>query len=63
MREVEGDPQIIVECPFCGQEGVVDLRAYRSPTTNVFQSIDAPADSANEMLNLPDPLPTSPPEE
>ncbi|MCP4427642.1 MAG: hypothetical protein GY803_24425 [Chloroflexi bacterium] len=59
LREVEGQPKLMVECPFCGAEAEVDLAPYRSPAVNI-QRGDSGEQSLGEFLNLPDVLPTTP---
>ncbi len=56
---VPGAPQLIVECPFCGQEGVVDLAPYRSPIQEVYRSGDSPEEGEVSLV-LPAVLPTRP---
>ncbi len=59
LRDVIGQPQLIVECPFCGAEAEVDLAPYRSQAMSI-QRGDGDEQSLGEILNLPDVLPTTP---
>lgn len=62
-REIHGRPKLIVECPFCEQEAVVDLAPFRDETVVVARSIEPVADDGSEIdvavgQDLPDRLPT-----
>ncbi len=61
-REITGKPTLLVACPFCEKEAVVDLDPYRKNTTSIFKSVDAP-DKAIEAYDFPAVLPTSAPME
>ena len=63
LREVQGQPKLLVQCPFCDAEAEVDLAPCRSPVTPVYKGIDPPAEPLAETLLLPDVLPTTPREE
>ena len=59
-REITDQQKIIVACPYCGAEGVVDLSPY-PPVKEVLRGV------GNEEIilwerQLPDVLPTQPPE-
>ena len=58
-REIVGNPQIIVACPYCGEEGVVELDKFRSSTTEMFQNITSVSRSTLEAFNFPDVIPTA----
>lgn len=50
-----------VACPFCGQEGVVDLAPYLTNTRTIFKTTEESVDQVT--LALPPVLPTKPAEE
>lgn len=58
--DVDEKPRLIVECPFCENEAVVDLAPFRTEKVDVLQSGDAA--ETGSVLDLPDVLPTSPKE-
>ena len=60
LREPDGATRLLVQCPFCEKEAVVDLLPYRSPT-DIFKSIDTPQGNTGETLVLPAVLPTTEP--
>ncbi|HRA67937.1 MAG TPA: hypothetical protein PL187_18045 [Caldilinea sp.] len=60
-REIVGNPQIIVACPYCGKEGAVDLDPFRDNTVSIYQSADAPAAPSIPTYTFPDVIPTSQP--
>jgi len=60
-REIEDKLQMIVACPFCGKEGVVDLDPYRDNATSVYKSLDAPATPAVPTYIFPAVIPTAAP--
>ena len=62
LRDV-GQAKLIVECPFCGAEGEVDLAPWRDPTMSVMRGSGAEEQNLGDALNLPDVLPTTPREE
>jgi hypothetical protein len=57
-RDLQGQPRLIVECPFCEREAVVDLAPYRSEAVGVYKG-EAESGGA-ETITLPDVIPTSP---
>lgn len=63
LRELQVDeqPRLRVECPFCGAVAVVDLAPFRTERTEVLRSGDKT--TTGSRLNLPDVLPTAPVEE
>ena len=61
-REIEGRPRLVVECPYCEHEAVVDLAPFRDETVVTFKSPSETEPTA-ESLNLPDVLPTIPKED
>jgi hypothetical protein len=63
---VDEQPKLLLECPFCEREGVVDLAPYRSDVVEVFKNIrDVTQDDGKvgQTLDLPETLPTTKPEE
>ena len=61
-RQDLGLVRLVVECPFCEHEAVVDLAPFRDESVSTFKSVDGEPQSNFESLNLPAVLPTSPPE-
>ncbi|MCE7987728.1 MAG: hypothetical protein DYG89_41725 [Caldilinea sp. CFX5] len=55
-RELDGQPTLIVACPFCEKEAVVDLDPYRKSITVVHKGLD---DAAVEEYAFPDVIPTT----
>jgi transposase-like protein len=62
LRDLRGKPKFITECPFCGQEAVVDLAPFRSSVKEIYQTPDGGEPSGAEAYHLPDIIPTSQPE-
>lgn len=62
LREIQGLPKLVVECPYCGKEGIVDLDPYRDPCVEVFKDDKADKINVGEGMKLPDQIPTAPPE-
>ena len=62
LREIgEGNPQLLVACPFCHAEGIVDLDPYREPIDTIYKGGSPQKAIAEEMAyNLPAILPTKP---
>lgn len=56
--DVEEKPKLVVQCPFCEREGVVDLAPWRSELMDVYKGFEPDAPSVGETLDLPDVLPT-----
>jgi hypothetical protein len=61
IREIEGQPQLIVACPFCLEEGVVDLNPYRDAKRVVYRGDGAPPDAALPAYTFPAVIPTAAP--
>lgn len=60
LRDLGGlQPKLIVECPFCEREAVVDLAPYRTPVVGIYAGKDASAQPIAETYCLPDVLPTT----
>ncbi len=60
QRQLDNSEHILnVACPYCGQEGVVNLKPWLAPSTELYQSEDGRTQSIGQILNLPDVLPTS----
>jgi DNA-directed RNA polymerase subunit RPC12/RpoP len=62
LREVNEGLKLLVQCPYCGAEGEVDLaQFYRTEAVDILRS--GRAGPLNlELLDLPDLLPTKPPD-
>ena len=58
-RQIDDEPTLIVACPYCEKEGVVNLDPYHSPTI-IVQRGDKPATSA-DGYNFPAVIPTAQP--
>lgn len=58
--EITDQQEVIVKCPYCQSEAVVNLRPYRKKTMTVMKRIDLEnlGNESNEELQLPDILPT-----
>lgn len=61
--EAGEQPKLIVECPFCSSQAVVDLAPYRSPVQAVAKDPFSEAAPVAYKFDLPDVLPTAEPEE
>lgn len=57
-HEIDDKPTLIVACPYCEKEGVVDLDPYRTKTTVIFKG-DDPA--VADGYDFPAVLPTAQP--
>jgi len=57
MREFIAGQVLNVACPFCGEEGLVDLSPYHEEHLVTFRDVSAP-ESRHSDLELPDVLPT-----
>ncbi|MCP4710924.1 MAG: hypothetical protein GY869_20060, partial [Planctomycetes bacterium] len=60
--EVEGQPKLTVECPYCGTEGIADLDPYRQENDQVFKSVTGDRKSIGTQLKIPKVIPTTEPE-
>ena len=64
--EISDQKKLIVTCPYCDAEAVVDLRPYFKPLTTVMRKVDLYVDNSRKdnegELQLPDVLPTIMPE-
>jgi hypothetical protein len=58
---VDEKPRLLVECPFCEQEAVVDLAPFRTEKVEHYKSGDTSEGAAG--LALPEVLPTRKPED
>ena len=59
--QIVGNPQLIVECPYCEHEAVVELMPFRPSVTTTFKGLDPPTAPLDlESLDLPDVLLTHP---
>ena len=62
LRDIEeGNPQLSVACPFCGEAGIVDLDPYRKPIDTIYRH-ESPQQLASDetFYELPDILSTQP---
>jgi len=60
--EITDQQRLIVACPYCLQEGIVDLDPYRKDVKDALRSADKKAGESKKDLILPDILPTLKPE-
>ncbi len=58
MIDLEGEPVIIVECPYCGAQCKMDLAPYRQRVVVVHRG--AGSESGAERWELPGIVPTYP---
>jgi hypothetical protein len=61
--DVDEEPKLIVECPFCESEGVVNLAIYPRELVEIYKAGEGETQTVGYTLDLPDVLPTSPLEE
>ncbi len=61
LRRDSSQQTLIVSCPYCGAEAVVDLHPYQKQIKTVMRGEDKTNQSNQEDLNLPDTLPTRKP--
>jgi hypothetical protein len=54
--DLEGDPVLLLECPYCGAECKVDLSPYRQRIVTVLRGGES--DSGASGYELPDRVPT-----
>jgi len=62
LHDLRGQPRFFTECPFCGEEAVVDLAPYRPSVKEIYQSSDGSSTAVSTAYSLPDVLPTAKPE-
>ena len=63
LREIgEGNPILSVACPFCGEEGMVDLAPFPRKKVDEIYRKDSPQSITvgETVYDLPDILPTQP---
>jgi DNA-directed RNA polymerase subunit RPC12/RpoP len=60
LRRDVSQAKLIVECPYCGAEGEVDLAPFREPSLNIHRGEGGGSQTSDMQLNLPDVLPTQP---
>lgn len=58
--DLEGEPLLRVECPYCGAEGTVDMAPYRHRVVTVTRGEEA--DSGTLRYELAGTVPTTKPE-
>lgn len=59
-REIDGQPTIIVACPDCEKEAVVDLDPYRKKVTAILKGAQ---EAAHDAYDFPDIIPTTQPQD
>ncbi|MES9905400.1 MAG: hypothetical protein ABW168_22330 [Sedimenticola sp.] len=60
--DLEGEPVLMVECPYCGAVCVVDLNPYRTPGIDPLRNTSATLETHPEY-ELPECIPTTQPQE
>jgi hypothetical protein len=63
LRDLSHGPKLLVACPFCEKEAVVDLSPYRSEVVGIYQSQSSGTEAVGEAYRLPDVLPTIVPDD
>ena len=58
--DLEGEPIIVVECPYCGAQCKVDLAPYRRRVVVVHRGAEAGPGTGAERGELPGTVPTQP---
>ncbi|MCC7576007.1 MAG: hypothetical protein KK926_04115 [Methanomethylovorans sp.] len=58
FKEITDEQVLIVACPFCLKEGVVDLAPYKKKTTVVRRKGDVEEPSIGYEYEFPDVVPT-----
>lgn len=58
LRDITPDQTLMVACPYCNADAVVDLAPYGKQIKHVMKGSEQEQD-LGEALNLPDVLPTS----
>ena len=61
LREITEEQTLLVACPYCNQEAVVDLAPFRKKVKPVIKSVmrgEENGQDLGEELDLPDVLPT-----
>lgn len=61
--DISPEQTVIVACPYCGAEGVVDLQPFLKQKKSIFKSEAIPGGEPEFELVLPDVLPTQKPPE
>ena len=60
IRELDGKPQLIVACPYCEKEAVVDLKPFQTQVATVYRGGGEATSNVVEGYNFPDVIPTVP---
>ncbi|MGD9209435.1 MAG: hypothetical protein PVI90_01600 [Desulfobacteraceae bacterium] len=58
-RELEGQLQIEIVCPFCYKEGLVNLNNYLEPCVEAFNTASTHNTQTYHSLNLPEVIHTT----
>lgn len=58
LRELHGQPRLLVECPYCEREAVADLAPYRTEVVEVQAGEEPAGEVGVGTLYLPSVLPT-----
>jgi DNA-directed RNA polymerase subunit RPC12/RpoP len=62
LREITEEQTLMVACPYCNTEGVVDLDPFRKKVKPVMRGEEKVGNDMLEELDLPEVLPTHKPE-
>jgi uncharacterized Zn finger protein len=61
QREIGGEQALMVACPFCGKEGVVQLEQYKKKKTiSVLRGENSPSEEIEFEFQLPEVITTQP---
>ncbi|MEM7531170.1 MAG: hypothetical protein AAF639_03255 [Chloroflexota bacterium] len=52
-REIQGNPKLLVQCPHCMREAVVDLMPYRDSTEVTYRSANLEMPQDDEQSETP----------
>jgi DNA-directed RNA polymerase subunit RPC12/RpoP len=62
QREITNEQVLTVACPYCGEDGVVDLNPFRNTITTVMRGTEDKEQDLGQALDLPEVLPTHKPQ-
>lgn len=61
LFNLQGRPKLAVECPYCSTEAIADLDPFRDNCVEVFKGDKSDKSHISNGLNLPNIIPTTPP--
>lgn len=62
FKEISDEQKLIIACPFCNQEAVVDLNPFRTEKKTVVRGPENEDQAAGYEYNFPNPIPTQKPD-